>query len=82
MAEFIGPINQEKQSNRGILDTIVAKAVGTRKDRGTEGMDFSNMRMGPMEAMRSREDSFETKALKNTLAAVSLFDEKDQEAFF
>ena len=57
MADFIGPINQEKQSSKGILDTIVAKAVGTRKDRGTENMDFSNMRRGPMTAMGSREDS-------------------------
>ena len=82
MADFIGPINQEKAPYRGILDTIVAKAVDTRKDRGTEGIDFSNMRMGPMAAMGSREDSVEAKALKKTLAAVSLFDEEDQEAFF
>ena len=52
MAEFIGPINQEKEPYRGILDTIVAKAVGTRKDRGTKDMDFSNMRMGPMADLR------------------------------
>jgi len=82
MAEFIGPIDQKKESSRGILDTIVADAIGTRKDRGTEGMDFSNMRAGPMAARSSREDSFEVKALKNTLAAVSLFTEEDQKAFF
>ena len=69
MANFIGPVDQEKQSNRGILDTIVAKAVGTRKDRGTEGMDFSNMRMGPMAAMGSREDSVEAKALKKNFGS-------------
>jgi|TARA_Y100001963_G_scaffold123898_1_gene174256 hypothetical protein len=80
MADFIGPVDQEKKSSKGILDTIVAKAVGTRKDRGTEGMDFSNMRAGP--AMRSGGDSVEAKALKNTFAAVSLFNEEDQEAFF
>ena len=82
MAEFIGPIDQKKESSRGILDTIVADAIGTRKDRGTENRDFSNMRAGPMAARSSREDSFEVKALKNTLAAVSLFTEEDQKAFF
>ena len=82
MAELIGPINQKKEPYRGILDTIVARAVGTKEDRGTKDMDFSNMRAGPRIARGAKEDSFETKALKNTLAAVSLFDEKDQEAFF
>ena len=85
MAELIGPKFEKSKpdyTGMGIIDTAVAKAVGTRKDRGTENMDFSNMRAGPMAARSSRGDSFETKALKNTLAAVSLFDEKDQEAYF
>ena len=82
MAELIGPVNEEKKSSRGILDTIVANAVDTRKDRGTENMDFSNMRAGPMAAPLKKEDSFEVKALKNTLAAVSLLDEEDQDVFF
>ena len=82
MAELIGPVNEEKKSSRGILDTIVANAVGTRKDRGTENMDFSNMRAGPMAAPLKKEDSFEVKALKNTLAVVSLLDEEDQDSFF
>ena len=59
MAEFIGPINQEKEPYRGILDTIVARAVGTKEDRGTKDMDFSNMRMGPMAARSSKFDKYE-----------------------
>ena len=82
MAELIGPVNEEKKPSRGILDTIVANAIGTRKERGTENMDFSNMRAGPMAAPRKKKNSFETKALKNTLAAVSLLDEEDQDSFF
>ena len=82
MAEFIGPINEEKKSSKGILDTIIANAIGTRKQRGTENMDFSNMRASPMAKSRKKEDSFEVKALKNTLAVVSLLDEEDQDSFF
>ena len=63
MAEFIGPkLENDKSdySNRGILDTIVAKAVGTREDRGTKDMDFSNMRRGPIAAPRSSKfDKYE-----------------------
>ena len=82
MAEFIGPVNEEKKSSKGILDTIIANAIGIRKQRGTENMDFSNMRAGPMAKFRKKEDSFEVKALKNTLAVVSLLDEEDQDSFF
>ena len=82
MAEFIGPINEEKKSSKGILDTIIANAIGTRKQRGTENMDFSNMRASPRAKSRKKEDSFEVKALKNTLAVVSLLDEEDQDSFF
>ena len=82
MAEFIGPVNEEKKSSKGILDTIIANAIGIRKQRGTENMDFSNMRAGPMAKSRKKEDSFEVKALKNTLAVVSLLDEEDQDSFF
>ena len=85
MAEFIGPKFEKDKpdyTGMGIIDTAVAKAVGTRKDRGTENMDFSNMRAGRMAAMGSREDNFENKAIKNTLAAVSLLTEEDQKAFF
>ena len=82
MAELIGPVNEEKKPSRGILDTIVANAIGTRKERGTENMDFSNMRTGLIAAPRKKKDSFEVKALKNTLAAVSLLDEEDQDSFF
>jgi hypothetical protein len=78
MAEFIGPI--EEKSGKRSLDDIVASIVGKREDRPDSGI--AGLRAGPRAAMRSRGDSFETKALKNTLAAVSLFDEKDQEAFF
>ena len=82
MAEFIGPVNEEKKSSKGILDTIIANAIGIRKQRGTENMDFSNMRAGPRAKSRKKEDSFEVKALKNTLAVVSLLDEEDQDSFF
>ena len=85
MAELIGPKFEEGKpdyTGMGIIDTAVAKAIGTRKQRGTENMDFSNMRPGPMAARSKKEDSFEVKALKNTLAAVSLLDEEDQDSFF
>ena len=82
MAEFIGPVNEEKKSSKGILDTIIANAIGIRKQRGTENMDFSNMRAGPMAKSRKKEDSFEVKSLKNTLAVVSLLYEEDQDSFF
>ena len=42
MDEFIGPVNEEKKSSKGILDTIIATAIGIRKQRGTENMAFSN----------------------------------------
>jgi len=85
MAELIGPKFEEGKpdyTGMGIIDTAVAKAIGTRKERGTENMDFSNMRAGLMAAPRKKKDSFEVKALKNTLAAVSLLDEEDQDSFF
>ena len=67
MAELIGPKFEEGKpdyTGMGIIDTAVAKAIGTRKQRGTENMDFSNMRAGPMAAPLKKEDSFEVKAVK------------------
>ena len=80
MAELIGPKFEEGKpdyTGMGIIDTAVAKAIGTRKERGTENMDFSNMRAGPMAAPRKKKDSKADQIAKATIYTLSSFDKEE-----